>query len=378
MEREKIMVTRASLPPFEEYEALIRQLWDSHHLTNMGPFHEELKAELKSMLGVLGLELFVNGHMALELCMQAFSLHGEVITTPFTFASTVHAIVRNGLKPVLCDVREDDGTLDASRLERLITKETAAIVPVHVYGNLCDTKAIEDAARAHGLKVIYDAAHAFGEEVKVPGTEDFQSVGRLGDAAMFSFHATKVFNTIEGGAVCWNEAENSFLGDRLYQLKNFGIIGKESVVCAGANAKMNEFAAAMGICSLRHVRDWIEARGAVCRRYRDNLSGVPGIRLMPKRKDVRSNHAYMPVLFTSGKKVRDAVYEALCAEDIFPRKYFYPCVNQYDCYRERFEAQETPVAAKLADSVLTLPLYPELPLSEVDRICELAERAMRR
>lgn len=388
----KIMVTRASMPPFEEYEALIRHLWDTHFLTNMGEYHEELKEELRRFLQTAGLELFVNGHMALEMALQAFSLQGEVITTPFTFSSTVHAIVRSGLKPVLCDVRETDGTMDAAQLERLITAKTTAIVPVHVYGNVCDTEAISAIAKKHGLKVIYDAAHAFGEEVRVlengkPGgapyamqekaADAWHGIGTFGDAAMFSFHATKVFNTIEGGAVSWNCAESAFLKDRLYQLKNFGITGKESVAYVGGNAKMNEFSAAMGICNLRHVRAWIEARKKVCMRYRENLKGVPGVRLMPLREDVRSNYAYMPVVLENGKAQRDAVYEALCRADIYPRKYFYPCVNDYDCYQARFAESKTPAARYLADRVLTLPLYPELEAGVVDEICSRMETALR-
>lgn len=386
----KILVTQASLPPFEEYEALIREIWKSRWLTNMGAFHEELKEQLRSYLDVGGLELFVNGHIALEMALQAFELKGEVITTPFTFASTTHAIVRNGLRPVFCDIREDDATIDASKLEALITERTTAIVPVHVYGNICDDAAIGEIAKRHGLRVIYDAAHAFGETVRMPehrhaagaGTEyqpgTFIPVGSLGDASMFSFHATKVFNTIEGGAVTWNRPESAFLKERLYQLKNFGIMGKESVQYVGGNGKMNEFAAAMGICNLRHVGAWIAARKAVAERYRENLKGVTELRFLTCQKNTVYNYAYLPVVLSGGRELRDAVYDRLCAAGIFPRKYFYPCVNAYDCYKDAYDEAATPVAKRIAERVLTLPIYPELPLETVDEICELLKDALRK
>ena len=217
---ETILVTRASLPPMEEYVEKLKHIWDTAWLTNMGEYHEELKAELKKYLGVDGLELFVNGHTALEMVLQAFQLEGEVITTPFSFASTTHAIVRNNLTPVFCDINENDFTMDVTKLESLITEKTCAIVPVHVYGNFCDVERIEEIARRHNLKVIYDAAHTFGEKL------DGKGAGTFGDASMFSLHATKVYNSIEGGVITFREP---WLADILYKLKNFGITGKESV-----------------------------------------------------------------------------------------------------------------------------------------------------
>lgn len=360
------------MPPFEEYEELIRKLWDSHWLTNMGPYHEALREQLRNYLSVAGVELFVNGHMGLEFVLQAFELEGEVITTPFTFASTTHAIVRSGLEPVMCDVKESDGTLNPDCLEALVTERTCAIVPVHVYGHICDDAAIEAVAKRHSLKVIYDAAHAFGERVNGRG------VGTLGDASMFSFHATKVFHTIEGGAVVWSKAASAFLAQRLYQLKDFGILGKESVVQVGGNGKMNEFAAAMGLCNLKHVEEWIAARKQIYLRYAENLKGLRGLRLLEKRPDVTYNYAYVPVVLEGGAERRDAVYEQLCASGIYPRKYFYPCVNAYECYRERFDENDTPVAKQLAAGVLTLPIYPELSLDEVDEICALLEEVLKK
>ena len=261
---QKILVTRSSMPPLEEYIEEIRPLWESHWLTNMGEKHKKLQTELKNYLQVPEIELFTNGHMALEMALQALELPqgGEVITTPFTFASTTHAIVRNGLEPVFCDIRPDTFTIDPTKIEKLITPKTCAILPVHVYGNICDVEEINDIAKRHGLKVIYDAAHAFGETYKGVG------VGNFGDVSCFSFHATKVFNTIEGGAATYQDPE---LGKRLYELKNFGIRGPESVVSVGANAKMNEFCAAMGLCNLRHLHEEIAKRHAVVKRYRECL-----------------------------------------------------------------------------------------------------------
>lgn len=265
----KILVTRSSMPSLDEYMEEIRPIWNSHWLTNMGPEHKQLQEELKKYLAVDHVELVTNGHMALELTLQAMNLQGEVITTPFTFASTTHAIVRNGLEPVFCDIDPVTYTIDITKLERLITDRTCAIVPVHVYGNVCNIEEIERLAHKYELKVLYDAAHTFGE------TYNGQGVGTFGDASCFSFHATKVFNTIEGGAVCYHDEE---LGKRLYELKNFGIHGPEEVEAVGANAKMNEFCAAMGLCNLRHVDEEIAKRKAVVERYRERLSGVDGIR----------------------------------------------------------------------------------------------------
>lgn len=357
-----VMVTRSSLPPLEEYVEMLKPIWDSAWLTNMGAYHEEFKEQLKERLKTQNLELFVNGHMALELVLQAFDLSGEVITTPFSFASTTHAIVRNGLTPVFCDINEEDYTLDVEKLEALITEKTTAIVPVHVYGNLCDVERIQEIADRHHLKVIYDAAHAFSEELNGTGAAQF------GDASMFSFHATKVFHSIEGGAVAFRDAR---LADRLYQLKNFGITGYESVEYVGSNGKMNEFQAAMGLCNLRHLDGEIEKRRVLTERYRQRLGGVSGIRLCGEKPGVSHNYAYMPVVFDGYRMDRDQVFAKLKEYNIFARKYFYPCINSYACYREQFRAEDTPVAQRIASQVLTLPLYAELPMETVDKICDL-------
>lgn len=246
-----ILVTRTSMPPFEEYVNEIRDLWDTHWLTNMGPKHQEFEKQLRTFLNVKNVALYTNGHNALECALEAFNLSGEVITTPFTFASTTHAIVRKGLTPVFADIKPADCTIDPESIEQLITPQTSAIVPVHVYGHLCDVEAIQEIANKYNLKVIYDAAHAFG--VKRDGI----SAAVFGDASMFSFHATKVFNSIEGGAICFGDSNMRTVLD---QLKNFGIMGPDKVERVGGNAKMNEFCAAMGICNLRHVEDEIKKR----------------------------------------------------------------------------------------------------------------------
>ena len=359
----KVLVTRSSMPTLEEYIEEIRPIWDSHWLTNMGPKHQELKAKLQQYLRVENVELLTNGHMALELTLQAMNLQGEVITTPFTFASTTHAIVRNGLEPVFCDVDPATYTMDVTKIEKLITDRTCAIMPVHVYGNVCNIEEIDSIAHKYGLKVVYDAAHTFGETYKGQG------IGSFGDASCFSFHATKVFNTIEGGAVCYHDAE---LGARLYELKNFGIHGPEAVEAVGANAKMNEFCAAMGICNLRHVDGEIAKRKAVVERYRDRLSNVPGIQLNAEQSEVKSNYAYFPVVFDEKifGATRNEVFDVLAEQGVCARKYFYPLTNTFACFHNKYNADDTPVARRIAERVLTLPLYADLALNDVDRICD--------
>lgn len=357
-----ILVTRSSMPPLDEYLAEITPLWESHWLTNMGEKHMQLEHDLMDYLDVDNIALFVNGHLALECVLEAMDLKGKVITTPFTFASTTHAIERMGLTPVMADIKEDDYTLDPACVEHLIDDETCAIMPVHVYGNLCDTDAFERIAREHGLKLIYDAAHAFG--VRKNGV----SAATYGDASMFSFHATKVFNTVEGGAICFKDSR---LKPLLNQWKNFGITGTESVEYVGGNAKMNELCAAMGICNLRHVDAEIAKRKVVAEHYWDRLAGVPGITVCEPKQGIQSNYAYLPVLFDPQAfgATRDDVYEALMARDIHPRKYFYPLVSDYACYQGRFDSSKTPVAKQAADRVLTLPMYADLPPEDIDLIC---------
>lgn len=361
-----ISVTRSSMPTLEEYIDEIKEMWDSHWLTNMGPKHKELQEKLEEYLGVEHVDLLTNGHMALELAIQAMDLQegGEVITTPFTFASTTHAIVRNGLTPVFCDISPVDFTIDVSKIEALITDKTCAIIPVHVYGNICNIEEIERIAKKYGLKVIYDAAHSFGVYYKNKG------IGTFGDVSCFSFHATKVYNSIEGGAVCFHDKN---FGEAIYNLKNFGIRDPERVEAVGANAKMNEFCAAMGLCNLRHVDREIEKRKAVVESYRSYLEGTEGIQMNPIQEEVVPNYAYFPIVFDEEvfRSGRNEIFDALAAQGIGTRKYFYPITNSFECFQGKFDVNETPVALHISNRVLTLPLYADLALRDVERICKI-------
>lgn len=361
-----ILVTRSSMPPLEEYVDEIKELWDSRWLTNMGVKHKTLQKMLEEYLDVPHVTLYTNGHLALENAIAALNLpkNGEVITSPFTFASTTHAIVRNGLTPKFCDINENDYTIDVNKIKDLISDKTVAIVPIHVYGNLCDVEEIERIAEKNGLKVIYDAAHAFSVKYKGISSANF------GDASMFSFHATKVFNTIEGGAICFKKDE---WVQKLDDMKNFGIRDQESVAYIGGNAKMNELQAAMGICNMHHLKDEIDKRKKVSDYYRKRLSGVFGIKLNPIQQDVESNYAYFPVLFDGYKYTRDEVCERLFENGINARKYFYPITNAFECYSHYPTAniKETPIAEYVSLKILTLPLYADLSLEDVDKICDI-------
>lgn len=367
-----IYVTRSSMPNMEDYIEEIRPIFESHMLTNMGPVYKKFQHQLIDYLKVPHLSLFVNGHMALEIAIQALGLQcegGEVITTPFTFVSTTHAIVRSGLKPVFCDIRLSDYTMNPENIEALITDKTVAIIPVHVYGNICDVEAIQKIADKYELKVIYDAAHAFGTAYKGIG------IGNFGDASMFSFHATKVFNTIEGGAIAFH---NEDYRRPLHELKNFGIHTAEDVDEIGANAKMNEFCAAMGICNLRRIDECIAKRKIIHDRYFQRLSRIDGIYLCSPQADVTPNYAYFPVYFDEEilGTGRDNIFDVLMEDDIYTRKYFYPAVNDLWCYEKNYGSQKTPVAHDVSLHVLTLPIYEELALEEVDRICKIIEETV--
>ena len=358
-----IQVTRSSMPDFNEYCEEIRDIWDSRWLTNMGAKHDQFRAELEAYLGVPHVTLFSNGHLALEgaIASMGFPDGAEIITTPFTFVSTTHAIHRNRLTPVFCDIRESDYTMDPEKIETLITERTCAILPVHVYGNLCDTERIGAVAKKHGLKVIYDAAHAFGE------TLDGKNAASFGDVSMFSFHATKVFHTIEGGMVSYAD---DALTQPLDDVKNFGIRGPEEIAGSGGNAKMNEFQAAMGICNLRHLQEEIAKRKAIADIYTERLSGREGISICADRPGLVRNYGYFPVVL-DGPYDRDDLHSYLAENQIFTRKYFYPLTSSVECYRECTGASETPVAEYVSAHVLTLPLYADLAAEDAERICEL-------
>lgn len=363
MSDKKVLVTQSSMPDLEEYIEEIKPIFDTKWLTNMGPEHKKLQKGLEEYLKVKHMTLFSNGHMALYSAIKALNLKGEVITTPFTFISTTNAIVQNGLKPVFCDIEPDTYTIDTSKIEDLITDKTCAIAPVHVYGNICDVDEIERIAKKHNLKVIYDAAHAFGTEYKGVG------IGNFGDISMFSFHATKVFNTIEGGGASFNSDK---LVKELDLQKNFGITGPETAEAIGMNAKMTEFQAAMGVCNLRHVNEEIDKRRKVVETYRKRLEGVKGIKLSKIQENVKQNYAYFPVIFEDEfGKTRDEVMSELAEHDIFTRKYFYPLITDFECYKKDYDSKETPIAKYMADRVLTLPLFADLPIEKVEEICDI-------
>lgn len=362
----RILVTRSSMPPYEEYIEKIKSLWDSHWLTNMGCYHNALEKKLAEYLQVPELSLLVNGHMSLELAIQAmeFPEGSEVITTPFTFISTTHAIVRNGLIPVFCDVKLSDGTIDEHKIESLITEKTVAIIPVHVYGNVCNVNEIDKIAYKYGLKVIYDACHAFGIKYKGKGIANF------GDASCFSFHATKVFHTIEGGAVA---CKNHELYEKLYNLKNFGIRGEELVVQVGANAKLNEFSAIMGLCNLEHIKEELLKRKNVMEKYCSLLNDIPGISILTSNSsDFNPNYAYLPIIIDEEKygKSRNDIFDFLRQNDIYARKYFYPLTADQACFRNKYRNVEIQNARFLAEHVLVLPFYADLTIDAIERIVE--------
>lgn len=358
------------MPDFEEYVEMIRPLWESHRLTNMGTYHKQLECQLENYLRVPRLSLMVNGHMALELTLQAmgFPEGAEVITTPFTFISTTHAIIRNRLVPVFCDIKLSDYTIDEDKIEELITEKTVAILPVHVYGNICNVKRIQEIADEYDLKVIYDAAHAFGETVNDVG------IGNFGNASVFSFHATKVYNTIEGGAVAFQEES---LYKKLYDLKNFGIRSEEVVAEVGANAKMHEFSAAMGLCNLKNIEKNICARKCRVDYYTKQLKGLDGIKINEDNtENVNYSYGYFPILFKPevyGSGTRDKVYNKLREHDIYSRKYFYPITADEICFKNRYKYIPLDIARYVGNNILVLPLYPELEYETIDEIVKVIQ-----
>lgn len=360
----KILVTKSSMPPYDEYIEEIKSIWDTRWLTNMGSIHNRLMAGLKDYLKVQNIELFVNGHLALYCALKALKLSGEIITTPFTFASTTNAIVQAGCTPVYCDVKPDY-TIDENKIESLITDKTSAILAVHVYGNVCNVDAIQKIADKHNLKVIYDAAHVFGVEYNGNGIADY------GDVSMLSFHATKVFHTIEGGAICFKDQA---LKEELKKQRNFGLSG-EDLDGFGTNAKMNEFSAAMGICNLRHIDEQLSMRRAVYERYEQNLKNVKGITLLKIRNGVKQNYAYYPILVNKAEYGldRNTLIERLSENGISARKYFYPLVSENKEFGKDM-VLNTPDAFYYSRNVLCLPMYSELALDDVDKICDIIKK----
>lgn len=352
------------MPPFEEYVEKIKVLWENRWLSNRGVLHKEFEELLKERMGVPFPFLFANGHVALEVAIDALGLPkgGEVITTPYTHCSTTHSIVRNGLVPVFCDINDTDYTIDVSQIEKLITEKTVAICAVHVYGNLCDVDAIEEIAKRHNLKVIYDAAHAFG--VKRNGID----AAAFGDVSMFSCHATKVFHTIEGGIAAFRD-ETVF--NKINSLVNFGFDGPEVVQFISTNARMNEYEAAMGICNLKHFDDEVAKRKKAADQYTERLSGIKGIKLMAPQDGVTPNYAYYPVFFEGYKYDRNEIQARLAEHNVFARKYFYPIITELQCYQSMFAGISTPVSKHASETVLTLPMYADLSVEDVKRICDI-------
>lgn len=366
----KITVTSPLLPPLEEFMPYLQDIWDRKWITNNGKYHQELEAKLCEYLGVKYISLFTNGTLPLITAFQALDIHeGEVITTPYSFVATTHAIWWNGLKPVFVDIDPETGNINPELIERAITPRTRAIMPVHVYGNPCDTTAIREIADRHGLKVIYDAAHAFGVEV------DGKSILNAGDISTLSFHATKTYNTIEGGALICHSAE---MKQHIDYLKNFGFANEVEVLAPGINSKMDEIRSAYGLLNLKHVDDAIEARQRVDTRYREALADVSGIRLFPRRKDVKYNYSYFPIFIDAEEygMTRDELYYKMKADDVLGRRYFYPLISDFEPYKAppSASAQNLPVATLMADQVICLPMHHSLSSEDVERVINLIKK----
>lgn len=366
MKTKPIYVTQPDLPPFEEFEKYLKQIWDSKIITNNGPFHQQFEKELAEYLGVKYISVFSNGTLALITALQALRITGEVITTPFSFVATSHSLWWNNIKPVFVDIDPYHFNLDPEKIESAITPQTTAIMPVHVYGNPCKVDAIQKIADTYGLKVIYDSAHAFG--VKIDGN----SILNFGDLSVMSFHATKVFNTIEGGAIVCRD-EN--MKKRIDYLKNFGFADEVTVVAPGINAKMNELQAAYGLLQLKYVDEYIAKRKAVVTLYRQQLNDVPGINYHADLKNVQHAYPYFPIFIDAeiyGLN-RDLVYEKLKKHNIFSRRYFYPLISQLPAYRglHSSKPENLQVATKIAEQVICLPIFPMIEIETVLKICSL-------
>jgi len=363
---EPILVTRPLLPPLEEFHEYLKDIWDSKWLTNNGKYHQGLEKALCEYLGVKYISLFANGTLALVTALQALRITGEVITTPFSFVASTHSLWWNNIKPVFVDIDPVSFNLDPTKIEAAITQHTTAILPVHVYGNPCDVYRIKEIANTYGLKVIYDACHTFGVTINdIP-------VLNFGDLSVMSFHATKVYNTFEGGAiVCHDEATKK----RIDNLKNFGFVGEMMVVTPGINAKMNEVQAAMGLLQLKYIDQAIAKRKKISERYREGLKAIAGLTYLEDFQGVRHCYPYFPVLIDKEKfgKTRDEVYEELKKHNIYGRRYFYPLISQFPTYRGLESAQpgKMPVAEMVTTEVICLPIYPDLEMEDLNNIIAL-------
>lgn len=365
MTENKVFVTQPYLPPLDELLPYLERIWDTKVLTNGGPFHQQLEKDLAEHLGVDELALFTNGTVALVSALQALRITGEVITTPFSFVATSHALLWNGIKPVFVDIDPDTLNLDPKRIEAAITPQTTAILAVHCYGHPCEVEAIHHIADTYNLRVIYDAAHAFGVE------DEGGSVLRHGDMSILSLHATKVFNTFEGGAVvCRDEKTKT----RLEHLKNFGFVDETTVVAPGINGKMSEFNAALGLLQLKYIDDAISRRASIDKRYREGLATVQGIHCIGLSNETVPNFSYFPILVNGDYPIsRDALTERLRESGIFARRYFYPLISEFSMYRglPSADCANLPVATRVSHQVICLPIYPDLPSDVVDEVIHI-------
>lgn len=367
--KEAVYVTKPVLPPLKELNIYLRKIWDNKIITNNGPFHQEFESALADYLGVKHISVFSNGTLALLTALQAMDITGEVITTPFSFVATSHALWWNKIKPVFVDIEPIFYTLDPAKIEAAITPKTTAIMPVHVYGNPCRLEEIEHIAKKHGLKVIYDAAHAFGVEI------NGNSINNFGDLSVLSFHATKVFNTIEGGAII---SHGAVMKKHIDHLKNFGFEDEVTVVGPGINAKMNEIQAAYGLLQLKTIDESIHKRKIITQKYRETLDGIAGISYLADMPGIRHNYAYFPILVDKALygMSRDELYNRLKENNIYARRYFYPLISQFPPYQNLKSAKKKnlPVAHDIASKVLCVPIYPDLDLSTVEIIAEIIKK----
>jgi dTDP-4-amino-4,6-dideoxygalactose transaminase len=362
---EEITVTKPYLPPLEEFLPYLEQIWQSKRLTNAGPFHQQFESALAAFLGVEHISLFANGTIAMVTALQTLRITGEVITTPYTFVATAHSLLWNNIKPVFADIDPDSMNLDPDKIEEAITPQTTAIMPVHVYGRPCDVSAIQEIADIYGLKVIYDAAHAFGV------TCHNESLLEHGDLSTLSFHATKVFSTFEGGAIVCKDKTTK---QRIDFLKNFGFANEVTVVAPGINGKMNEFQAALGLLQLKHIDTAIEKRREIDTLYRRILKDVEGIRILPLPADSKQNYSYFPIIVEKDYPLnRDELYKKLRENSVFARRYFYPLISQFPMYRGLLSAKPSnlPVASRISQQILCLPIYTDLNENQVDLIVSI-------
>lgn len=365
---DKIFVTSPLLPPLEEFMPYLQKIWQNRILTNGGEFHQELEEALARYLGVKHVCLFANGTLALLTALQTLRVTGEVITTPYSFVATSHTLLWNGLTPVFADIDPHTFNIDPERIEELITPQTTAIMPVHCYGIPCDVDKIQQIADIYGLKVIYDAAHAFGVR------QNDSSILNHGDLSVLSFHATKVFNTFEGGAIICHDSRTK---QRIDYLKNFGFAGETRVVAPGINAKMNEMEAAFGLLQLQYIDNALLARADISQRYSEAFKDTPGVTFFDAADRFEWNHAYYPILIDSTYPLsRDALYEALKAENVYSRRYFYPLISSFAMYNHLPSAasHRLPVASRLAEQILCLPIYPDLKIEDQLRVIDIVRR----